>query len=67
MACNGLFGTAEGSIINPPSLTCNFKLSMAQIAVFDRDCYEVIIDLMTLIGMAKVSYGFYTLILFTFG
>ena len=55
MACNGLFGIGEGTMISPPSSTRYFDLSMADIAVFDRDCNQLILDLTMVIGMAKVS------------
>lgn len=55
MACNGLFGVGEGTMISPPSSTRYFDLSMVEIAVFDRDCYQLILDLTMLIGMAQVS------------
>jgi hypothetical protein len=55
MACNGLFGVGEGTMISPPSSSRYFDLSMAEIAVFDRECYQLILDLTMLIGMAQVS------------
>ena len=55
MACNGLFGIGEGTMISPPSSDRYFDLSMVEIAVFDRDCYQLILDLTMLIGMAQVS------------
>lgn len=55
MACNGLFGVGEGTMISPPSLNRYFELSMVDIAIFDRDCYQLILDLTMLIGMAQVS------------
>ena len=54
MACNGLFGAGEGTMISPPSLDRYYVLSMANIAVFDRDCYQLIMDLKILLGMARV-------------
>ncbi|XP_046852130.1 alpha-mannosidase 2C1-like isoform X2 [Xenia sp. Carnegie-2017] len=53
MACNGLFGAGEGTMISPPSLDRYYVLSMANIAVFDRDCYQLIMDLKILLGMAR--------------
>ncbi|CAB3990286.1 alpha-mannosidase 2C1-like [Paramuricea clavata] len=53
MACNGLFGVGEGTMISPPSSTRYFDLSMVEIAVFDQDCYQLILDLTMLIGMAQ--------------
>ena len=55
MACNGLFGVGEGTMISPPSSSRYFDLSMAEITVFNRDCYQLILDLTMLIGMAQVS------------
>ena len=55
MACNGLFGVGEGTMISPPSSSRYFDLSMVEIAVFDRDCYQLILDITMLIGMAQVS------------
>ena len=55
MACNGLIGIGGGTMISPPSSDRYFDLSMVEIAVFDRECYQVILDLTMLIGMAQVS------------
>lgn len=62
MACNGMFGTGGNTMISPPLSSRYFELSMAEIAVFDRDCYQLIVDLTVVIGMAKVGYCEYSVI-----
>ncbi|XP_070578443.1 alpha-mannosidase 2C1-like [Ptychodera flava] len=52
MACNEMFGGGNG-LINPPDENKEFQLSTAEIAVFDRDVYNLITDFELLIGMAK--------------
>ncbi|VDI59980.1 alpha-mannosidase, partial [Mytilus galloprovincialis] len=52
MACNTLFGAGDG-LINPPVLDKTFTLSQAEISVFHRDVFELILDIETLHDMAK--------------
>ena len=55
MACNTLFGAGNG-LINPPVPDKTFTLSQAEIAVFDRDVYQLMLDIETLHDMAKVCW-----------
>lgn len=57
MACNTLFGAGNG-LINPPVPDKTFTLSQAEIAVFDRDVYQLMLDIETLHDMAKVLNNF---------
>ncbi|XP_063403459.1 alpha-mannosidase 2C1-like [Mytilus trossulus] len=52
MACNTLFGAGDG-LINPPVPDKTFTLSQAEISVFHRDVFELILDIETLHDMAK--------------
>lgn len=54
MAANGIFGAGSGGMINPPDRDRTFVLREACIAVFDRDCYNLIMDLSILHDFAKV-------------
>ncbi|XP_008941963.1 PREDICTED: alpha-mannosidase 2C1, partial [Merops nubicus] len=54
LACNGLFGAGKGSMIAPPDPDRRFTLSRAELAVFNRDVYELLVDLEILLDMAKV-------------
>lgn len=42
-------------MIGPPDMDKTFSLSQAEIAVFDREVYDLIIDIETLHDMAKVG------------
>lgn len=74
LACNGLFGAGKGSMIAPPDPDRKFTLSKAELVVFNRDVYELLVDLEILLDMAQVcvlllflflsisaSYNFYVL------
>lgn len=52
---NGMFGVGKNGLINPPDQHRQFHLTMAEIAVFDQDVYNLINDLTLLIDMAKVN------------
>ncbi|XP_006817807.1 alpha-mannosidase 2C1-like [Saccoglossus kowalevskii] len=52
MACNEMFGTGNG-LINPPDKNKLFTLSKAEIVIFDRDVYNLIMDFEVLIGIVK--------------
>ncbi|NXS58299.1 MA2C1 mannosidase, partial [Brachypteracias leptosomus] len=54
LACNGLFGAGEGSMIAPPDPDRRFTLSKAELVVFNRDVYELLVDLEILQDMAKL-------------
>ena len=53
MACNGMFGGGSG-LIDPPSDDKTYTLSTAEIRVFNRKAYELLMDVETLYDMAKV-------------
>ena len=53
-AANGMFGVGHKGMINPPDEKRQFHLNMAEIAVFDQEVYDLIMDLTLIIDMAKV-------------
>ncbi|XP_061176887.1 alpha-mannosidase 2C1-like [Saccostrea echinata] len=53
MACNGILGVGGDSMIGPPDMNRTFTLSQAEIAIFDREVYDLILDVETLHDMAK--------------
>ncbi|CAC5365589.1 MAN2C1 [Mytilus coruscus] len=53
MELTGLKGDGCGEQINPPDFNKTFKINMAEIAVFNRDIYNLVQDLEIIIGMAK--------------
>ncbi|XP_074773841.1 alpha-mannosidase 2C1 isoform X3 [Athene noctua] len=53
LACNGLFGAGKGSLIAPPDPDRRFTLSKAELVVFNRDVYELLMDLEILLDMAQ--------------
>lgn len=53
MACNGMFGTGDGGMINPPDPNRYFTLSTASFCVFDRLAFDLWMDLTILFEMAK--------------
>uniref|UniRef100_K7E872 Glycoside hydrolase family 38 central domain-containing protein n=1 Tax=Ornithorhynchus anatinus TaxID=9258 RepID=K7E872_ORNAN len=53
MACSGLCGDGQGSMIQPPDRHKKFAVSRAQLAVFQREVHELLVDLETLMDMAK--------------
>ncbi|XP_048766025.2 alpha-mannosidase 2C1-like [Ostrea edulis] len=53
MACNGVLGVGKDSMIGAPDMNKFFTLSQAEIAVFDREAYDLILDVETLHDMAK--------------
>ncbi|XP_021263154.1 alpha-mannosidase 2C1 isoform X2 [Numida meleagris] len=54
LACNGLFGAGKGSMIAPPDPDRKFTLSKAELVVFNRDVYELLVDLEILLDMAQL-------------
>ncbi|XP_069722800.1 alpha-mannosidase 2C1 isoform X2 [Phaenicophaeus curvirostris] len=54
LACNGLFGAGKGSLIAPPDPDRRFTLSKAELVIFNRDVYELLMDLEILLDMAKL-------------
>lgn len=53
MACNGLFGAGNNGLIQEPDPNRQFTLAQAELAVFDRRIYNLILDVEILHGMAK--------------
>ncbi|XP_067871455.1 alpha-mannosidase 2C1 isoform X1 [Heterodontus francisci] len=54
LACNGLFGAGQGSMISPPDPDRKFTLYKAELVVFNRDVHELLIDFEILCDMAKL-------------
>uniref|UniRef100_A0A8C0BGA1 alpha-mannosidase n=1 Tax=Buteo japonicus TaxID=224669 RepID=A0A8C0BGA1_9AVES len=54
LACNGLFGAGKGSMIAPPDPDRRFTLSKAELVIFNRDVYELLVDLEILLDMAQL-------------
>ena len=51
---NGMFGAGQGGMINPPDPDRHCSLSLSEIAVFDQEVYDLIMDLTILYDMTKV-------------
>ncbi|XP_047937398.2 alpha-mannosidase 2C1 isoform X1 [Anser cygnoides] len=54
LACNGLFGAGKGTMIAPPDPNRRFTVSKAELVVFNRDVYELLVDLEILLDMARL-------------
>ncbi|XP_029870889.1 alpha-mannosidase 2C1 isoform X2 [Aquila chrysaetos chrysaetos] len=54
LACNGLFGAGKGSMIAPPDPDRRFTLSKAELVIFNKDVYELLVDLEILLDMAQL-------------
>lgn len=52
---SGMFGAGNAGLINPPDPNRSLTVSQADIAVFDEDVYELLMDLTVLIEQAKVT------------
>jgi alpha-mannosidase len=53
VAANGLFGAGGGGMINPPDPNRRFRLSRADLVVYDPIAYGIYWDLQVLLGIAK--------------
>ncbi|CAH1250253.1 MAN2C1 [Branchiostoma lanceolatum] len=53
MAANGMFGAGGGTMISAPDPNRTFTLSRAELAVLDRDVYDLLMDFEVIIDMAK--------------
>eukprot|EP00026_Physarum_polycephalum_P001500 Phypoly_transcript_01502.p1 GENE.Phypoly_transcript_01502~~Phypoly_transcript_01502.p1 ORF type:complete len:1033 (+),score=184.98 Phypoly_transcript_01502:1-3099(+) len=53
LACNGMFGTGRDGLINAPDMDKTYTLSQAEIAVFDREAYAIMLDITTLWEITK--------------
>ncbi len=54
LACNGLFGAGQGSMIAAPDPDRKFSLHKAELVVFNRDVRELLTDFEMLVDIAKV-------------
>ena len=50
-----MFGAGASGMINPPDPSRHFSISLAEMAIFDRDVYDLLMDLTILYDMAKVG------------
>uniref|UniRef100_A0A673V925 Alpha-mannosidase 2C1 n=1 Tax=Suricata suricatta TaxID=37032 RepID=A0A673V925_SURSU len=55
VACNGLLGAGKGTMIAAPDPEKMFQVSRAELAVFCRDVYRLLVDLELLLGIAKAQ------------
>ncbi|XP_077372933.1 alpha-mannosidase 2C1 isoform X1 [Festucalex cinctus] len=53
LACNGLFGAGQGSMIAPPDPNRTFSVHKAELVVFNRDVRELLTDFEILIDIVK--------------
>ena len=49
-----MFGAGSDGMINPPDPSRYYSIVMAELAVFDRDVYDLLMDLTVICDMAKV-------------
>ncbi len=61
VAATGLCGAGEGGLINPPDPNLHYPLSTVEIAVFNQDAYDLLMDLTVIIDMAKVQIWLITI------
>ncbi|XP_056428565.1 alpha-mannosidase 2C1 [Hyla sarda] len=54
MACNGLFGAGKGSMIAPVDPKKTFALQKAELAIFNDDVHELLLDFEILYDMARL-------------
>ncbi|KAL0486594.1 alpha-mannosidase [Acrasis kona] len=52
MACNGLFGIGGATMISEPDKDRTFELKKCEIAVFDEEAYELLMDFKLIADMA---------------
>ena len=50
-----MFGAGAKGMINPPDPSRYYSIKMAELAVFDRDVYALLMDLTVIYDSAKVS------------
>ncbi|KAG0012639.1 Glycoside hydrolase, 38 vacuolar alpha mannosidase [Entomortierella chlamydospora] len=53
MACNGMFGTGNGGLINPPDNNRSFQLAQVEIAVPNKAAWQLYYDIQVIRGMAN--------------
>lgn len=49
-----MFGAGKDGLINAPDPLREYTLSVAEVAVFDTACYQLLMDLTVIIDLAKV-------------
>lgn len=54
LACNALFGAGDG-LINPPLMDRTYQLERAEIAILNRACYNLYMDIMLLHDFCKLK------------
>lgn len=54
LACNGLFGAGQGSMIAAPDPNRKFSLQKAELVVFNRDVRELLTDFEMLVDIVKI-------------
>ncbi|XP_051739378.1 alpha-mannosidase 2C1 isoform X2 [Ctenopharyngodon idella] len=54
LACNGLFGAGQGSMIAAPDPNRKFTLQKAELVVFNRDVRELLTDFEMLVDIVKL-------------
>lgn len=54
IACNGLFGAGQGSMIAAPDPNRKFSVQRAELVVFNRDVRELLTDFEMLVDIVKV-------------
>uniref|UniRef100_A0A673CTM3 alpha-mannosidase n=1 Tax=Sphaeramia orbicularis TaxID=375764 RepID=A0A673CTM3_9TELE len=55
MACNGLFGAGQGSMIAAPDPNRTFSVQKAELGVFNRDVQELLTDFEMLVDIVKAQ------------
>uniref|UniRef100_A0A7N8XC27 Alpha-mannosidase 2C1 n=1 Tax=Mastacembelus armatus TaxID=205130 RepID=A0A7N8XC27_9TELE len=55
MACNGLFGAGQGSMIAAPDPNRRFSVQRAELVVFNRDVRELLTDFEMLVDIVKAQ------------
>lgn len=55
VACNGLFGAGQGSMIAAPDPNRKFSIQKARLVVFNREVQELLTDFEMLVDLVKVQ------------
>lgn len=55
LACNGLFGAGQGSMIAAPDPNRKYTLNTAELVVFNQDVQDLLTDFEMLVDIVKVS------------
>lgn len=54
LACNGLFGAGQGSMIAAPDPNKKYTLHKAELVVFNQDVQDLLTDFEMLVDIVKV-------------